>query len=310
MLNIILFLLKIIGILILVILGLVLAVIFLVLLVPIRYQLTASYHEMLKAGIRISWLLQILSVFVTYEKELGYAVKIFGSTVCSSEKSKTVQTDIPDVDEVMPSEVSVEQESSAKKPVSRGDAVLLEEVVVQSQSSDTTEVENAPQKTESVVQTEAPKASAEAKKSLLAKLQQKYSDVKNQILSLQHKADQILVFVKDPDNQATFKLIFRQVRSILKHLLPKKVKADLILGFDDPATTGQVLSICSFLYLWYGESVNITPVFDESIIEGDVDIRGRIRLGTLAALAVRILFNRNFRILLKRWRVNGGILDG
>lgn len=293
MLNIILVVLKIIGILMLVILGLILTILVLVLLVPIRYQVLVSYHEKLKARVRVSWLMRLLSVFVTYEEKLIYAVKLGGFTVLSSEKQTQALDAVLDaslLDEIPTQTAEKKQSSSELK-------------------ADTETISTEAKADTETISTEAKPASP-PKQSLVTKLQLKYHAARKKAASLYQKADKLLAFLKDPDNQATFKLILRQLKSILKHFLPTKLKADVVLGFDDPATTGQVLSICSFLYLWYGESVSITPVFDESVMESTVDVRGRIRLGTLIALAVRILLNKNFRILLKRWRVNGGILDG
>ncbi len=63
---------------------------------------------------------------------------------------------------------------------------------------------------------------------------------------------------------------------------------------------GQALSAAAFFYPLYGRSLILNPVFDETVIEGDVQIRGRIRAGVFALAALRILINRNFRRQLKR----------
>ncbi len=349
MLDIVLFLLKIIGILILAILGLILTIVVLVLLVPIRYHISASYHESLKAGGRVSWLLRLISVFVTYDKELEYRVKILGFTVFSSDKQAgDKETDSGMAESAAPGAGKPESVDldgrtaapGAEKPESivldgrtaapeaveavngqdgLSEAALLDQAVNQPaepaaqaaapQGENVASTKSASPKDTSANQA-APQPDGPQKQTPAAKLQAKFTAVSEKAKALYHKADRIMDFLRNPDNQATFKLILRQVKAILKHLLPQKLKADVVLGFDDPATTGQVLSVCSLLYMWYDDSVNITPVFEESVLEGDVELKGRIRLGTLAASVIRVLLNKNFRILLKRWRVNGGILDG
>ena len=67
MLPIILFILKLLGILVLILLGLVLGVLLLILFVPVRYRIEGSYYERLKGKVRVTWLLHIVSVTAAYE---------------------------------------------------------------------------------------------------------------------------------------------------------------------------------------------------------------------------------------------------
>ena len=53
MLPIILFILKLLGILVLILLGLVLGVLLLILFVPVRYRIEGSYYERLKGKVRV-----------------------------------------------------------------------------------------------------------------------------------------------------------------------------------------------------------------------------------------------------------------
>ena len=65
---------------------------------------------------------------------------------------------------------------------------------------------------------------------------------------------------------------------------------------------GQILCIISPFYGFYGKNLEIEPVFDETALEGEVSFKGRIRLGTLLFLGLRLLADKNFRVLLRRWR--------
>ena len=42
------------------------------------------------------------------------------------------------------------------------------------------------------------------------------------------------------------------------------------------------------------------------ILEAEGRIKGRLRAGTLLVLALRILLNKNFMLLVRRWRRSGG----
>ena len=76
--SIILFILKLLGILVLILLGLVLGVLLLILLVPVRYRIEGSYYEQLKGKARITWLLHIVSVTAAFEDEFSVGIRLFG----------------------------------------------------------------------------------------------------------------------------------------------------------------------------------------------------------------------------------------
>ena len=78
MLPIILFILKLLGILVLILLGLILGVLLLILFVPVRYRIEGSYYERLKGKVRVTWLLHIVSVTAAYEDEFSILIRLFG----------------------------------------------------------------------------------------------------------------------------------------------------------------------------------------------------------------------------------------
>ena len=81
MLHILLFILKIIGIVLLAALGLLLAALLLVLLVPVRYRLDGSWHGSPAGKVRVTWLLHAVSVLVSYENGLEIGAKLLGFSV-------------------------------------------------------------------------------------------------------------------------------------------------------------------------------------------------------------------------------------
>ncbi|MDO4324459.1 MAG: DUF2953 domain-containing protein [bacterium] len=114
-------------------------------------------------------------------------------------------------------------------------------------------------------------------------------------------AKRVSAFMTSPDNQATFRLILRQGKRILKHCLPRKINGAVTMGFEDPALTGNVLAVVAVLYPVYKNQLQVTPVFGENVLEGEFSCRGHIRFGTLLVLALRLLFDRNLRNLIKKF---------
>ena len=89
-------------------------------------------------------------------------------------------------------------------------------------------------------------------------------------------------------------------RGILKHILPKKMKGNLIYGFDDPALTGQLLGAFAVFYPVYRNRLQITPVFDHAVLEGKLELKGRIFTVYLAVQALRILLQKDVKVTYRR----------
>lgn len=115
-------------------------------------------------------------------------------------------------------------------------------------------------------------------------------------------SEKIRDFLENTENQKTIALLWRQTKKLFCHILPRKVSGNVRFGFDDPYYTGQVLAAVSTLYAFYGESLSLEPVFDRTALDGEIHIRGRIRMAALLWIAVRVFFNKNFRKLLREWR--------
>lgn len=97
----------------------------------------------------------------------------------------------------------------------------------------------------------------------------------------------------------SFSLCKGELAAILKSLRPQKFEAKLIVGMDDPATTGEILAVCGMLYPILGGHVDVTGDFERKRIEGSVFIKGKIRVWTFLRAAVRIYFNKDIKRLLR-----------
>ena len=97
-------------------------------------------------------------------------------------------------------------------------------------------------------------------------------------------------------------LLTSRILKLLKELKPRKGCGYLRLGFDDPYTTGQAMMLASLLYPLYAEHIDMIPDFDREIIDGELDIRGRIRAIVPAEAALRVFFNKQLRAMYKKAR--------
>ncbi len=141
---------------------------------------------------------------------------------------------------------------------------------------------------------------------LTGKAKRAAESVKTAWSRMEEYKEKALSFWNDEQNHKTIKVILRQIKAIIRHIIPRKVRGKAVFGFDDPGTTGKVLSGLSVVYAWYGDKFEIVPVFDRQILEVEGSLKGRVQAGALLARCVRVLLDKNFRRLLWGFLKNGG----
>ncbi len=329
MLHIILFILKILGLLVLIALGLVLAVALLILLVPVRYQAEGSYDGKVKGKARITWLLHILSVTAQYEEDLIVRVRIFGFRIG---KPKKMDSELKEAEDIVVQAMEI-MEPEPIREVLKGkeedpDRVREEPIPPpQEESRNLTPPKEEPKKEEpkwEEPKREEPKKKEPKKKKgfqikgMFEKLKKKvlmaftklkffFLRICDTLKTIKDKKDEIYAWISDKENQKTGKLLFRQVKRLVRHILPRRGKGNITFGFDDPYLTGQVLTYASVIYPLCHKHLNLYPVFDQTVFTMEGKFRGRIRMGSVLLIGSRMLLNRNFRRLLKGWLHKGGI---
>ena len=57
----------------------------------------------------------------------------------------------------------------------------------------------------------------------------------------------------------------------------------------------------------YYDNIDITPDFSEARLEGDLFMKGRIRLGTIGWSVLKVIWNKNVKITIARLKkISGG----
>lgn len=85
----------------------------------------------------------------------------------------------------------------------------------------------------------------------------------------------------------------------LKHILPRKVKGYVHYGMDEPYKTGQVTGYLSLLPFVYQKGLLMQPDFEQKVLELDVKLKGRIRLGYLLRIVLNINIWRTLKVAKK-----------
>ncbi len=155
---------------------------------------------------------------------------------------------------------------------------------------------------------------AAAKQSLLQKLlslKKKFLGIKTNLQETKKKLDYWKnLLLSDPMKEAFSKLV-KTAKSLLRHILPRRLSGRIHFGFEDPSLTGKILAYLSMVYPFTKDTLLIEPEFEaqELILEGNLSFRGRIRLGYLLYLVLSVVLDKNIRRQYKRLR-QGGKEDG
>lgn len=325
LLHILLFLLKLIGIVLLVILGLIVLILAIILLTPIRYRIGASKYQTIQAEGKVTWLFRLIEMVFKLDtgaeegKRLHLSFRIAWLKLYDNQK---------------PKEKRIKQKKTRKtksKPKSK-----QSEKVIQAAKTEQPEAKVQPIKTEQAAEMkheekliEGPKESAVEKILRLAKnaankilslirgvfslicsilgIPSKIMDglekLENFFTKLREKKEAFLAFYNETHNHQWFTAFWHRLKKLLLRILPRADRLYLHFGFEDPATTGQVLGGLSILYPICGEKMELCPEFNEEILEGEVKCHGRIRPVSLVIFAVKSFLNKQFFSMVKQFKV-------
>ena len=320
MIAIVLGILKWIGILLLAVLGLILAILLILLLVPVRYRLQGARSPedgKLTAGGKVSWLASILAVTFVYDQEFSWKVRIFAIPL-KLDKTTVEEDDVEDLTEeqlAQIAELEAELEAEAKTeletaPKNDDPGLRLQTQELRAgQSIDgeiagSVEKESMPAKESAMpVEDAAMPEKEDEKVPLKEKLRgigqkisetihsipEKIAGIKEKIRSLKEKADMWIAFIKSDEVKQLLTACKKQIRQILRHLIPTRFKIRGNYGFEDPSLTGKITGFICALPPRYQKNIRLQPCFQEKCLDGEFVLKGRIRLGSLVWPVIKIL---------------------
>ena len=153
-----------------------------------------------------------------------------------------------------------------------------------------------------------PERETAKKKGLFRRISEKLSEIRDKIKNIRltfnrihDKIDWWKNYIHHPRVKAAASLVWRYAKGLLKHILPTKVWGRVTFGFSDPSVTGRVLGLLGMSFPLHKNCVAVTPRFDgETILEGEICLKGRIYGIVLLKAAVVIYFNKNVKYAIKR----------
>ena len=183
---------------------------------------------------------------------------------------------------------SIELKSSTEPAVQTEEKLTSEDVPGSDETEDASADVDQESKTKSTVTTaEAPK-----------KKKRKKSSFADRIKRICEKASSLRETVEDEENQEAVRLLISRVKYLLHHFRFRKFEGRLAFGFEDPATVGRMLAVLSLFYPLYGECFTITPVFDHTLFEGEIALKGHVRLIHILIAGIQLMMNKKIRGLV------------
>ncbi len=312
--EIVLFILKIIGIILLSLLLTVLLLAALIMFYPVSYKLEAAYEESLCAKVKVHWLFHLISVTLDY-KEAGKKciLRILGIPIMDflnpkpkkpkPQKVKKKKRKKKKSKEQEPKKKNFVQETEGTDRDSRNETAS--EGLENENPSDNMEDENV---------------SDDRKEGLLDKLQrfweklmgfpaklkaliksiiQKVTNLYHKGTDLEKKAEKWVEVLKRERTRLAIGKAKLKIIKLLKHIMPRKWKAYVEYGFEDPGTTGQIYGYYwMFLGIW-SERLICVPDFEHKVFKGSIFAKGHMQVIQFIYVAFQFMFDKDLVYLRK-----------
>lgn len=326
MLSVILLILKIIGILILSIVGLLILLLLLVLFVPIRYKVSGSYHKKADVEVGVFWLLHILSFRIWYKNgQSGKLIKIFGMSPSfikkifkrnnTSKNSEDYTDEIAGNIRIAESSRDDSEENEFHTEPDNKDSLNVNETSEYSERTDDSECTDAGEQVydndnvyvddnDNIDENKFTGIINKIKKfwKSIKKIKFKLSGICDKIKLVFDKAISYKEFLQLDETKEAITFIKEQTWILLKLIKPKTVKGYIDFGTGDPAFTGKLLGLMCLFHIYSTDSFVITPFFEDTILDGEIILKGRITIFSLLTIGIKIYKNDNLKQTISKGR--------
>lgn len=291
MLHILLLILKIMGIILAVILGILVLLVCIVLFDPVRYHILAKSDgsvKDIKAQGQITWLFGLVELRFLYKNQKsGYRMRIawkhFGETKPAKggdnhEKQNHSKTNEEVCQKPEETAKPSNNEETADPHPERAKTEGMEKADKISAKMDKETTSSPEKRTETHTKDHAKKSAKLWQKvqALFHKIKCTFQKFCDKINLLSEKKEKIMEFLEKEEHKKAFRHVKKESIRLLKRICPDHGLVHLHFGLEDPYHTGQILAAASVIYPFFPGNLELEPDFEQKILKGHVDIRGRI----------------------------------
>lgn len=308
--------LKWLGIILLVIVGLVVVIAVCLLFVPVRYSVYLEHQEEWLVKGRASWLLHLLHLsFLVEGGQESHTMRILGIRFDTGgrrrkSKRKSVERRRKKQKE---KDLQVEERSHKEIPQKNQENVFQEKL--EESSSKEVSRQKPVKGGEGDHQEPVPK-----KKTLFQRIREFFLPIQQVFVKIykcirtiwkflwegpsdavkRKKPVLIKEILQDSNTTALWRLVWENIATLWKHSSPRRLKGRIRFGTSDPCTTGQILGAVGVGYGLLGRGVQITPDFENTVLEGNLELEGRIQIFVLLLIAKRVFLSDEWRCFKKQ----------
>ncbi len=302
----ILAILKIIGILLLAVFLIFLVLLLLVLFYPLSYKIIAHKDpEEYQITAKASWCFHLVGISAVYPKPGVIILRLLGIPLWDSRKAK-VKKESGNSDSGVSSVEQVTEEDAAPKQPDIITTTKYSESTPGAKNSPDDRNEQTPPKEvfggeEAVKPDATEKASGETNEKSTENSKDKpglWQRIKGYYKEFLFYKD----FWQAEETQALLGKSLGKLKAILKSVLPQKIEADVLFGTGSPDTTGYGMAVYGILLPYLGPKVNVTPDFEEQILQGRLKAKGHICVFTIIRHVLSVLLDKNLKILNRRFK--------
>lgn len=297
MIHVILLILKILGIILLIILGLLLFILYSVLFVAASYRIRLERHGSVRISAFSGWLFRVVTVRFFIDEGEGWKQdlqirlfgiplqKLFGAKLRRKKKRRKRR--------------SKEKKRTGKERSDVPDTAL-EQPKPEEPGEDTEERASDIEKDDSFFRKVIYAIRGICDK--IKRIWKRVLGVRDTARGLWERKDVFLEFWRLDEHRRARASVWKEVRYLWKKLRPKRIEGKIVFGFDDPSMTGICMGGIGMLCAWYPDRLEITPDFERAVLDGDVLIKGKVRLYVLARILWRVYFNQDIRHMYEHWK--------
>ncbi|MBQ3036973.1 MAG: DUF2953 domain-containing protein [Lachnospiraceae bacterium] len=122
----------------------------------------------------------------------------------------------------------------------------------------------------------------------IKKAKKKYKEAKYYYKLIQH-----------PCIQPAIKKLWKVGKKLIKHMMPRRLKANIEFGSGDPASTMKVYGYYCMIYPFYGKHIKFTPDMENKVLNLDAKLTGRFQIFRMMWAGWTLFADRNIRKLIR-----------
>ena len=311
-LNILLLILKIIGIIILAVLLLVIGLLSIVLFVPIHYESQYEYYENLNGFCNVNWLFKTFAFNLkTVDGETDYDIKMPSwidkllSDDNEEEKSdnevvyKIENNQDEYFDDITVEKLKDKAEEKIEETVDNVISEVKEEIKEDTEKEIAQNLEDAEEKSEKIIFGEKVINFIRKKVvNFLCKLKGILNFTKDRKAFIKEKIEFFEDLKDKYDLKGIFDVTILLFKKIFKGLGLKLFQICGIIGLDNPCSTGQAIALISVVQTFVPFDVDVQGDFENDVLEGSLYIKGKVRISSIVFPVIWYLLTKPVRTVV------------